>query len=236
MTCTRLRCALLLAAALLPATAAAEPGHYQLDPVHTRVLFRIDHAGFSRALGTFSGASGELLFDPEDWSSAHVDVNIPLQRLDLGDPDWNERVLGRPFLDAGRHPQAHFRSTRVEPGDALSARVYGELSLRGESAEVVLDVRLNALRRHPLTFRRTAGFSASARLDRRDFGMDAWPNVIGQTVELWIEAEAVQVRGKAPAQRKVPAGPSGDGPCDVVKMEPDPATDTETDDADPQSS
>ena len=66
-------------------------------------------------------------------------------------------------------------------------------TLRGVSREVVLDVTLNALKRHPLPpFRRTAGFSATTTLSRADFGISAWPSVIGDKVELRIEAEAVR--------------------------------------------
>lgn len=233
MTCKRL--GLLLLAGLLPAPALAGADLYVLDPVHTRVLFRVDHAGFSRALGTFSGATGELLFDPGNWSSARLEVEIPLERLDLGDPEWNQRVLGHGFLDAGRHPVARFRSTRVEPTGPDTALVHGELELRGRRGEVVLDVRLNALRRHPLTFHRTAGFSATARLDRRDFGMESWPNVIGQQVELWIEAEAVRSGEKQPMQRNIPGRDAGLDASGQAMMTPEPAANTGSEDADPQS-
>src|SRR5690606_7040807 len=64
--------------------------------------------------------------------------------------------------------------------------------------EVELVVRLNAARRHPLPpFRRTGGFSASAVLSRSEFGIDAWPLMIGDRVELWIEAEATRSRTAA---------------------------------------
>jgi polyisoprenoid-binding protein YceI len=82
----------------------------------------------------------------------------------------------------------------VEPGEAGRATVFGELSLRGVSREVALDVTMNALKRNPVTMRRSAGFSATASLSRRDFGMDSWPNVIGDRIELQIEAEAIRVR------------------------------------------
>lgn len=184
--------ACLLAAASGMAQAQAES--FQLDPVHTRVAFRIDHAGFSKAIGTFSGATGELSFDPEDWSTATLDVSLPLATLEIGDAKWRDKVLDRTFLDAGDQPAARFVSTRVEPGEPGQARVYGQLSLRGVSREVVLDVKLNALKRHPLTLRRTAGFSATGTLRRSDFGMDAWRRLVGDEVELLIEAEATRRR------------------------------------------
>ncbi len=181
----------LLLLCLLPLPAAAE--RYRLDPVHTRVLFAIEHAGFSQALGTVSGSEGVLDFDPDNWAGARLDVVIPIARLDLGDDKWNRATLARNLLDGQRFPQARFTSTHVEPLDAQRARVHGQLSLRGVTREVVLEVTLNALKRHPLPpFRRTAGFSATATLSRADFGIDAWPSVIGDRVELRIEAEAVR--------------------------------------------
>ena len=196
---TALACLLVFAG---PAWAGVET--FQLDPVHTRVAFRIDHAGFSKAIGTFSGAAGTLAFDPGDWSTATLDVSIPLATLDIGDPAWRDKVLDRTFLDAGQQPAARFVSTRVEPGEPGQARVFGQLSLRGVSREVVLDVRLNALRRHPLTLRRTAGFSATGTLSRSDFGMDAWRRVVGDEVELLIEVEATRSRNSTPSPRTEP--------------------------------
>lgn len=184
------RCLVLLLLCLLPLSASAE--RWRLDPVHTRVLFAIEHAGFSQALGTLSGSEGMLDFDPDDWAGAQLDVTLPVTRLDLGDDKWNRATLARNLLDGERFPQARFVSTRVEPLDAQHARVHGLLTLRGVSREVVLDVTLNALKRHPLPpFRRTAGFSATTTLSRADFGIDAWKSMIGDTVQVRIEAEAI---------------------------------------------
>lgn len=180
---------------LTPAASAAEQ-RFRLDPVHTRIMFAIEHAGFSQALGAVSGSSGELYFDPDDWSSARVKVSVPLQRLDLGDPDWNRSVLAGNLLDAQHFPEATFVSTRIEPLDARHAAVHGLLTLRGISREVRLDATFNALKRHPLPpFRRTVGFSASTTISRADFGIAAWKSVIGDQVELRMEVEAIRERG-----------------------------------------
>lgn len=210
------RLALALLLTLPSATAVAAPAQYALDPVHTRVLFAIEHAGFSKALGTVSGSSGTLVFDPDDWTSARLQAQVPLQRLDLGDEKWNRAALARNLLDGERYPEARFVSTRIEPIDATHARVFGELSLHGVSREIALEVTLNALKRHPLPpFRRTVGFSATATLQRADFGIDAWPSVIGATVELRIEAEATR-QGRAE-----PDGPAQAAPTDTP-VAPDP--------------
>ncbi len=184
---------LLLSPVIPPATAANKA--YQLDPVHTRVMFAVEHAGFSSALGTVSGSTGQLQFDPDDWSTARLEVSVPLHRLDLGDEKWNQAVRAGNMLDTEQFPTATFISTRIEPIDPGHASIYGNLTLHGISKEVKLEVTFNALKRHPLPpFRRTAGFSATATLSRADFGIDAWKSVIGDRVELRLEVEATRTR------------------------------------------
>lgn len=188
--------ALLAALGMPPAPATAAPADtWQLDPVHTRVVFAISHAGFSQALGSVSGSQGVLHFDPDDWSGARLEVNVPLERLDLGDAAWNRAALAASLLDAKRHPVARFVSTEVIGHDAEHARVCGELSLRGVTRPLCLEVIVNAVKRHPMPpFRRTAGFSATASLSRSDYGIDGWKSMVGDRVELRIEAEAVRAR------------------------------------------
>src|SRR3546814_4322557 len=82
--------------------ASAQAARYALDPVHTRVMFELSHAGYSQAIGTVSGSTGTLVFDPGDWSVARVEVSVPLLRLDLGDAKWNRAALGRNLLDGDR--------------------------------------------------------------------------------------------------------------------------------------
>lgn len=187
---------LALLAFACPALAGG-PVAYALDPVHTRVMFAVEHAGFSQALGTISGSTGTLVFDPGDWTTARLEVTVPLARADLGDAKWNRAVLAGNLLDTERFPEARFVSSRVEPTAPDQARVCGTLSLHGVDRDLCLDVKLNALKRHPLPpFRRTAGFSATTSLQRSDFGITAWKSVIGDTVALRIEAEATRT-GKA---------------------------------------
>lgn len=166
---------------------------YALDPVHTRILVSVDHAGFSKAMGTVSGSTGTLRLVPGSWEGAQVVATIPLSRLDFGDEAWNRAVAAGGLLDSGRHPEAVFRSTRIEPLDAMRARIHGELTLRGTTREVVLEAMRNAERRHPLPpFRHTVGFSATATLARADFGSTAWSSMIGDAIEVRIELEAVR--------------------------------------------
>ncbi|HRN62993.1 MAG TPA: YceI family protein [Luteimonas sp.] len=211
----------------LAAPAHAGPDTYALDPVHTRVLVAVDHAGFSSALGTLSGATGTLVFDPDDWSSARVEVEIPVARLDFGDEAWNRATLARNLLDTDTHPTASFVSTRVVPVDARRAIIHGLLTLRGSSREVALEVVLNSVRRHPLPpFRRTVGFSAATTLSRSDFGVSAWKSMIGDVVTLRIEAEATRSRAEADTDTDTDDTPSAD-PAAQSEAESSPTPDPE---------
>jgi polyisoprenoid-binding protein YceI len=230
MLLSHLRSRALLTFACLIGTSveAAESIRYALDPVHTRIALMVDHAGFSKAIGTVSGSTGILVFDPDDWQSAELKARIPMARIDFGDARWNKAVLAGNLLDADTHPWADFVSTRIEPIAPDRAAVHGTLTLRGVSREVVLDARLNAAKRHPLPpFRRTIGFSATASISRKAFGIDAWPSVIGDTIELRIEVEAIRDRSDdeddatdSPDAASSPAGGDDIGPPVKPTTEP----------------
>jgi hypothetical protein len=99
--------------------------------------------------------------------------------------------------------------------------VCGDLTLRGVTAPLCLEVTLNAHKRHPLPpFRRTIGFSATGTFSRSAFGMDAWKSVIGDSVELRIEAEAVRRSGNGDEPERsadVPADIPAETPADTVE-------------------
>ena len=197
---TRTLAALLLAVAAIAAASAAQAPaqRYELDPVHSRIVFSIGHNGYSSALGTFSRPRGTLYLDHEDLSRSRVEVEVDLATLDLGDTGFNQRILKRDFLDASAHPLARFVSNRVEVLDEQRLRVQGVLTLRGVEGPLVLEARLNKRARSRYTLRRTAGFSASARLQRADFGITGHAGSIGAQVDLRIEVEAVRARGVSP--------------------------------------
>ncbi|HEV8694535.1 MAG TPA: YceI family protein [Lysobacter sp.] len=206
---------------------AGELETFDLDPVRTRVVFAVEHAGLSKAMGAIFGSTGTLRFDRDDWRSAQLEVTVPLSRLEMGDAKVNAAVLSSTLLDGKRHPAARFVSTKIEPVDADHAKVCGDLTLRGVTKPLCMDVTLNALKRHPLPpFHRTAGFSATATLNRKDFGIGAWPTVIGATVNLLIEVEAVRAKdaGSATPAEPVAIPPAEEDATDREPEPPEPAS------------
>lgn len=182
-------------ALLLTAASAAQAERHVIDPVHSRVLFRVSHAGFAQAMATLSAPRGFIDYDPEVPEAAKVEVELPLDRLDFGDADWNRRMARRDYFDSERHPSARFESTSVQPGEDGQLRIEGQLELRGVRVPVTLAARINRLGRDlPYVPRHSLGASATATLDRRDFGMDRHAGAVGNTVEVWIEVEARRER------------------------------------------
>jgi polyisoprenoid-binding protein YceI len=114
----------------IPAVAAAPVG-WRLDPVHCQVLFFADHLGFSRQMGRFTGVSGRIELDPDDWTAGRVEAEIAIDSLWLGDAGWEKKMRSDDFFDAGRHPTARFASERIEATGEDTARVHGTLTLRG---------------------------------------------------------------------------------------------------------
>lgn len=200
----------VLLAALLAAAAAqaGEPQRYVVDPVHTRVVFAIDHAGFSKAIGTISGSTGTLRFDPEDWQGTALDVTVPMAKLDMGDSGWTASVFAPRFLDVKRYPQARFVADDVVRVEGNRGRACGRLTLHGTTRPLCMDLVMNKAARYPLPpFRRTIGFSATATLNRSDYGMRSWKSLVGDEVELRIEAELFRKDDADPA----PAPAAADG-------------------------
>lgn len=165
-----------------PAAPAEEPvdvpaGAYTMDLMHTSVLFRVDHLGFSNYTARFKKATAQLQFDPNNLAASNVTVVIDAKSLetDFPDPakvDFNAELIGEGWLNAAKYPEITFRSTSVEPTGARTMRINGELTMRGVTKPMVLDARFNGgYRGHPMDPRARIGFSATGVLKRSDFGI-----------------------------------------------------------------
>lgn len=182
---------------LVTTPASAQPDAWRIDPVHTQILFSIDHQGFNQSLGLFKVSAGSLIFDPDDWSTARLDVSADAASVLLGDPKWEETVRSWRFLDTRRWPQARYRSHSVERLGTDRGIVRGSLELHGRHRPLDIAFRLNKLASDPYTFKRTVGFSATATLKRSDYGMDKVLSAVGNEVQLRLEGAFVRDRGNA---------------------------------------
>jgi polyisoprenoid-binding protein YceI len=175
--------------------ATAQAQRYTIDSVHTQVLFSLSHLGFSRSMGRFQGIAGHFTYDPDDWSSARVEVEIPIGSLYLGDRAWERKILSDQYFDADRFPTARFVGTRLQRLDGPRGRLYGELTLHGVTRPVVLELTANRIGRHTYSLKYVAGFSAHTTIKRSDFGMSHLLPAVGDEVEIGLEVEGLRQRG-----------------------------------------
>lgn len=189
-----------LALALAPALANAEAVTYRMDPVHSQVVFNVDHNGFSRSFGRLRIAEGTVVFDRDDWSRSSVQATIDLTSIDMGDANWDKAVSGSELLDAGRAGTARYVSDSVEKRGEDEGVVHGKLTLRGKTLPLDIPFRVNRIGKTIYGLHTVAGFSAHVSLDRTAYGMTSNRNSIGTEVAVWLEIEAIKETSHASAQ------------------------------------
>lgn len=172
-----------------PLFAATET--YTLDPGHTYVLWHISHFGFSNPSGKWM-AQGTLVADEAKPETSKLNVTIQVADIDTGIAKLDEHLKGKDFFDTETYPTATFVSKKVTMTGKDTAKVQGILTMHGVSKPVTLDVKLNKIGVSPITNKKTAGFTATAKLKRSDFGITTYLPGLGDDVKLDIEAEAAK--------------------------------------------
>ena len=165
------------ALALVSTIAFAAPTSYKIDPNHTDVVASWSHFGFSNPIANFLKADGVIVYDPANVAASKVEVTLPLDGLDAQVPDFNDHLRSADFFDAAQYPTITFKSTSVKAAGKNKLTVVGNLTIKGITKPVTLNVTINKLGVHPLGQREAAGFSATATVKRTDFGLGKYaPN------------------------------------------------------------
>jgi polyisoprenoid-binding protein YceI len=160
-----------------PAVAAPAPqppaGVYVMDKAHTSVTFRVNHLGFSHYTARFATVDGKLKFDPAAPATMTVDATIDPQSLALNAPPagFHDQLMGKNFFDAGVFKTITFKSTKVAPTGANTAKVTGDFTLHGVTKPVTLDVTYNGGWPANAMDGARIGFSAHGVIKRSAFGM-----------------------------------------------------------------
>ncbi|SDF89947.1 YceI family protein [Dyella sp. 333MFSha] len=178
--------------AIAPLYAHGATTAYRIDPVHSQVVFNVEHNGFSRSFGRLKVTEGTVRFDPDDWSKSSVDATIDLASVDMGDAEWNKAVRGASLLDSDRAKTAHYVSDSVEKKSDDEGTVHGKLTLRGKTLPLDLPFRVNRIGKTIYGLHTVAGFSSTVTLDRAAYGMTSNKNSIGNDVSVWLEIEAIR--------------------------------------------
>lgn len=169
--------------------ARVAAGTYAVDPAHTLVRFTVDHLGFSTYFGIFGDATGTLTLDPKNLGAAKVDITIPVGKVTTASAGLTKHLQTADFFDAATHPTARFVSTSVTRGDdADEAKVAGNLTIKGITKPVVLDVEFHGAGKSPAQMggKETIGFDAETTIKRSDFGINYAIPAVPDAVELDI--------------------------------------------------
>jgi polyisoprenoid-binding protein YceI len=179
--------------ALLAASSAAfaAPSDYRFYMAHTQIFFSVSHLNYSHPMGRMHVKGGYFSFDPDDWSSAKVDVTIDIASLDMGDEAWSNKMRSA-FFDVTTYPTAHYVSTKVEKTGERTGVVHGNLTLLGKTHPVDLQLTFNRAAADGYSMRFIAGFAATAAFKRSTFGMTRALPDNGDDVSIHIEAEGIR--------------------------------------------
>lgn len=178
-------------AALLALPAAAATTEWQLDPAHSSAQFAVKHLSISTVRGAFTSVKGTVQFDDKDISKSTVDVTIDVNSVDTRVAARDKDLRSDHFFDVEHFPSMTFKSTKVEQVTPGTLKVTGNLTIRGVTKEVVLDVDgPSAPIKDPWGNMRM-GLNATTKILRKDFGVGATYGsaVIGDQISITIDAE-----------------------------------------------
>lgn len=166
-----------------------------IDLAHSAIHFSVRHMMFAKVRGTFDDWKADLSLDPHELTRSSVEADIDASSIDTGVEDRDNHLRSADFLDVEKYPRIRFKSTAVEKaGDKY--RVKGDLTIRDTTRPVTLEVEALGTGKDPWGNQRM-GFSASTRINRKDFGL-AWNQaletggvLVGEEITVEIETEVV---------------------------------------------
>ena len=170
---------------------------WQIDPAHSSINFSVRHMMISKVHGQFKNFSGTVDFDEDNPTNTTVQIEIDVNSIFTDEEQRDNHLKSPDFFDAANYPVATFQSTRVEQIDSETGKLYGNLTIKDITKEVVLDVEYAGTAVSPWGTQ-AAGFSATTSLNRKDWGLN-WNQaletggfLVGDKIKLDIELELVK--------------------------------------------
>ena len=183
--------AVVAQAALTKTPAEVTAGNYDLDSGHGKITWSVNHFGLSTYTGQFVNVKAELKLDPANPSASTLTATIPLTDVAPNDDRLKAHLQTADFFDTANHPTATFvsRSVTVDSDDANEATVVGDLTLRGVTKPVTIEVEFNGAGTVMGAYK--SGFDGEATIKRSDFGINYALPAVSDEVKLHIEGEFV---------------------------------------------
>lgn len=184
--------------AISPAAAVAGAS-WQIDSAHTEVEFSARHLMISNVKGRFSNPAGTASYDPARQGSLALEVTIPVATIDTRNAQRDAHLRSADFFDAEHHPTMTFKGKRIEGDIDGEFRLIGDLTIRGHTREVTLDVTAEGSGPDPWGNDRL-GFSATGKISRKEFGL-LWNQLletggvtVGDEIRIIINTELMRPR------------------------------------------
>jgi len=170
---------------------------WNVDPTHSHVEFAIRHLMITTVKGRFTDVQGTVKSDGSDPAKGNVSVTIGVASIDTREPQRDAHLRSADFFDADKFPTITFNSRNIRDVRSNSFKLVGDLAIRGVTREVVLDVTSEGRAKDPWGGER-AGFTASGKINRSDFGL-TWNQaletggvLVGDEVKISIDVELIK--------------------------------------------
>ncbi|MEP0847496.1 MAG: YceI family protein [Phycisphaerae bacterium] len=178
-------------------SSASAADLYEVDSVHSSVVFRIRHLNVSYAYGRFNDISGQFMFDEADPAKSRIDVSVKVESIDTANTDRDKHLKSAEFFNVAEHPTIAFKSSRVEKLADNKYRAEGELTLMGVTKPLTVELERVGSVDHPKLGARS-GFETVFTIKRGDFGLNAAAGMLGEDVRLMVSIEGVRAQKPGP--------------------------------------
>lgn len=175
-------------------TGNVSPGTYVPDDRHSYLSFSYSHLGLSNPQLFFKDFDATLELDGNNMSNSSVSITIDAGSIDSSVPALDDDLKGANFFDVVNHPQISFQSTTYEVASEDTGRLSGDLTVRGVTKPVTLDVKINSAAMNRMTRKEMIGVSATGSINRSDYGLDGMLAIVGDEVSLDIQVEFEKAR------------------------------------------
>jgi polyisoprenoid-binding protein YceI len=172
--------------------ADAPDGRFDVDAVHSSMVFKVKHAGIANFYGRFNKISGKLLIDADDPAESLIQLSIDAASVDTNNPDRDKHLRSPDFFNAPEHPEITFESEKVTPKGGSRFEVRGKLGLHGVEKDVTVQVEQTGFGALGGFLGTRVGYEARFTLKRSDFQMSYALDVLGDDVDVVISLEGTK--------------------------------------------
>jgi polyisoprenoid-binding protein YceI len=180
---------LSLALLSLSGTVFAASETYTIDKTHSAPRFEYNHLGFSNQSHSFDNVSGKIVVDREA-KTGSVDIVIDAKSINTGDSEFSKHIQDEAFFDTAKYPSITFKSTSVKFDGDKPVQLVGNLTIKGVTKQVTLEVTSFLSKVHPMRKKEAIGANAVAKIKRSEFNMDKFVPYVSDEVTLSIPVEA----------------------------------------------